>query len=361
MTKATDVIDRWLKDGWHNTQETDVDGVTKSINTIYARLDCPPPYIIWCDSPLQLMIMPFLMNLACLSPPEFQHQSNGRAFLDAVRAQLDYLNKPFWQQAAQSVRDHLTLEVEQRLLNGRRATNSQSMRTKIAKRLSQLKVAADESIPALDLSGPARARATFATMFRRSTNMSVKSLSDHIQYSGQNWLLKSKESVLEKEQTYRFLGMCKFEVGEIEEAKTYFEKAHNSDPTGSDSLALMSLANNAQKDYDKAFASATKAIQLYPGHSNAYLARAEASLGKEHYDKALSDCQSALSLKNPQGLYVRGLILEAQDNTKDATTAYREFVAQMPPRMDDQIVMYRWLAEQRLASAKAKLNAELKS
>ncbi len=168
-------------------------------------------------------------------------------------------------------------------------------------------------------------------------------------------VLNAKETAAEREQTYRYIGMCNFELGDMEKAKSSFEKAEQLSPTCADAFVLMSLVSNAQKDYDQAFMCATKAILLSPSHSQAHLARAEASFGKGQYEEALSDCKKALNNKNSQALYVRGQVLEAQGNSAEARSAFQEFIERMPTELNNQIALYGWLAKKRLASAKTKL------
>ena len=174
MTRPAESREHWVTHGWCSDEISDVAAVTESINEVYARFNRSSPHIVWCDSPWQLATVPFIMNLVCIVPPEFQ--SNGQPFLEAVREQLDYLDQPLWQRAAQCVKDHLSAEIELSVQNGRSALydrTHQRVSDAISKRLSELKTVDGTSS---DLAIPARQRATFQMLFQAGTGIDIKRL-----------------------------------------------------------------------------------------------------------------------------------------------------------------------------------------
>lgn len=212
MTTAAESRERWVRQGWCTNEVNDVDAAKESIHSVYARFNRPAPQIIWVDSPWQLATVPFLMNLVCLVPPEFQNESNGRAFLEAVREQLDYLDQPLWRQAAQCVKDHLSPGIEQCVRNGRRAlydSTYQRVGAAIDKRLAELKtVDGDNS----DFAIPDRQRRTFQLHFQAGTGIDIKRLGGSSECPEKN---ASEKKVLENSEGQSVEDQLIAEIGDV--------------------------------------------------------------------------------------------------------------------------------------------------
>ncbi len=65
---------------WRSTDANDASGVQSALARVYNRMNRPAPFVVWCDSPWQLAVMPFLMRVLCLAPSETQRSFIGQSY-----------------------------------------------------------------------------------------------------------------------------------------------------------------------------------------------------------------------------------------------------------------------------------------
>lgn len=98
---------------WQTTGPNDCDGVCHALSRIYNRLGLPAPTVIWCDSPWQLAVAPFLTRLLCFNPTEVQRLRLGHSYdygslRNSIRQTLaTNLTHALWQKAFNSVLSQL--------------------------------------------------------------------------------------------------------------------------------------------------------------------------------------------------------------------------------------------------------------
>ena len=117
-------------------------------------------------------------------------------------------------------------------------------------------------------------------------------------------------------------------LGMNEFAKDYYEKAlviDNSDP---DILSHYAQALYLLKDYETADSVLDKAIECDNNDDKLYYNKALIEYELKKYDLALINVKKASVLKPlvADYFYLEGLILEADNNSKDAIFAYEKFI-----------------------------------
>lgn len=120
----------WWSQAWLATGQNDEDGVARALKTVYPRLGRKEPFVIWCQSPWQLAVTPFLLKLVCFTQRDPQRRSPGdtqrRIFRHAYRRDLQKmirfelslnLNEELWTKALDNLMAQLTPELELTLLH----------------------------------------------------------------------------------------------------------------------------------------------------------------------------------------------------------------------------------------------------
>ena len=106
---------------WERTEPNDTEGVGCAMARIYDRFGHPAPAVIWCDSPWQLAVAPFLMRLVCFNPSEVQRRRLGEAYdYDSLRHSIKRtletnLTDGLWRRAFTSLMSQLHPELEKAL------------------------------------------------------------------------------------------------------------------------------------------------------------------------------------------------------------------------------------------------------
>jgi hypothetical protein len=108
----------WLSSAWLNTEANDQEAVEAALASFYGRLGCRPPFVIWCDSPWQLAVAPFLLKLICFQPKESQRRLLRRSYdrgelHKTMRFELArHLNEAMWMRAFDCVSSQVTPDME---------------------------------------------------------------------------------------------------------------------------------------------------------------------------------------------------------------------------------------------------------
>jgi len=92
------------------------DAVVGAIDRIYAKFGIASPYVVWCDGPFQLLVMPILLQLLVFNPSQKLREplirKHGRVRLNAREAELvALLTEPRWAQALQVLLDQVTTDM----------------------------------------------------------------------------------------------------------------------------------------------------------------------------------------------------------------------------------------------------------
>ncbi len=107
---------------WQSTAANDFQGMRQVLSRVYTRINRPAPFVIWCDSPWQLAVAPFLMRLVCFSPSDAQRRMLNQSYdyrdlCRTIRRELQAnLNQGLWQQALESIMSQLPPELELALM-----------------------------------------------------------------------------------------------------------------------------------------------------------------------------------------------------------------------------------------------------
>ncbi len=182
--RMKEALKRWSQ-AWNSNEANDVDAVRQAVASVYARLNRPVPHVVWCDSPWQLALVPFLMELACFSPGGSQKQFDERHFQRVWREKLDTsLDQPLWRQSYRCVMAHLSNnDLEQAIKNSKRiAHDGPTVGEAITARLIYLKREADYrrqpvlDTPDIDFTFPARARRALERTLQADTDIVVSAL-----------------------------------------------------------------------------------------------------------------------------------------------------------------------------------------
>jgi len=105
---------------WKSTDSNNQEQVGEAFARIYGRLSRPAPTVIWCDSPWQLSVMPFLMHLVCFEPTAAQRRRLGETYdysqlRRSIRTELSKkLTADLWSRALKSALAQVPAELESR-------------------------------------------------------------------------------------------------------------------------------------------------------------------------------------------------------------------------------------------------------
>ncbi len=103
---------------WKSTDTNDSERVGEALARIYGRLNRPAPTLIWCDSPWQLSVMPFLMHLVCFEPTAAQRRRLGETYdyselRRSIRTELSKkLTADLWSRALRSALSQVPAKFE---------------------------------------------------------------------------------------------------------------------------------------------------------------------------------------------------------------------------------------------------------
>jgi hypothetical protein len=109
---------KWWSQNWLTTGSSDEEKVEKALGRFYKRLGRKEPFVIWCDSPFQMGVMPFLLKLVCFQPSESQRRLLRRNYdrgelYKTLRFELARnLNDELWMRAFDNLMAQLTPEME---------------------------------------------------------------------------------------------------------------------------------------------------------------------------------------------------------------------------------------------------------
>ena len=109
---------KWWSQTWLTTGASDEEAVEQALGRFYKRLGRKEPFVIWCDSPFQMGVMPFLLKLVCFQPSESQRRLLRRNYdrgelYKTLRFELARnLNDELWMRAFDNLMAQLTPEME---------------------------------------------------------------------------------------------------------------------------------------------------------------------------------------------------------------------------------------------------------
>ena len=102
-------------------------------------------------------------------------------------------------------------------------------------------------------------------------------------------------------EAYYKQGFTYYKKEQLNQAKTYFDKALRLDPQLVSAYYYRGIIHYRQGQYDQAIADCTSALKINPLHTEAYNIRALVWLEKGEIDRAIKDCDRVLKI-DPQNI-----------------------------------------------------------
>lgn len=119
-------IDNFARSNMPRAGSLDREATTRAINELYTHIGMDLPKIFWCESPFQLAVMPFLLNVFLSKRESRSHRMRAHRILnsggrdeirDALRQRLTH---PLWRNALSQLTSQLDQQTEAELTMGGR-------------------------------------------------------------------------------------------------------------------------------------------------------------------------------------------------------------------------------------------------
>lgn len=125
-----------------------------------------------------------------------------------------------------------------------------------------------------------------------------------------------------------------YQEGKYAEALVLFQKVANKRKKNAEVRYYIALCHLKQENWDAALQKADEALSLNPNFIKAYVAKADALIGKGEYDAALEVLNGALEKapENPDVHFSRGLALSYKKDYAGAIEAFQKVLAKQPQR-----------------------------
>ncbi len=125
-----------------------------------------------------------------------------------------------------------------------------------------------------------------------------------------------------------------YREGKYAEALVLFKKVAKKRKKNAQVRYFMALCHLKQKNWDAAIRMADEALTRNPEMIKAFLAKADAYIGKEAYDTALEVLAAALEKapENPDLHFTRGLALSHKEDYAGAIEAFKKVLEKQPQR-----------------------------